>query len=110
MGSCVLMQQLEKDCQSSSVGQIYGAHEPSAGACTGQGDEHASQNTISSSGRPQSSCNATQAPFAFSDSEDDVDTSKGGSNCGAPDAVTAKRARFLKTMRDRFVDGQEPNF
>merc|ERR1711879_341126 len=103
------MQQLEKDCQSSSVCQSYGAHESSDGGCTGEVGDHMLQNTATLSSQPRSSCNARQAPFALSDSEEDVDTSEGGSNCGAPDDVTVKRARF-KTMRDRFVDGQEPGF
>jgi len=108
--SCYLMQQLEKDCQSSGGGQVYGAHESSDGACTGEVGDNTLQNTVTPSGQPRSSCNTTKTPFAFSDSEEDADTNEGGPNCGAPDDVSVKRARFLKTMRDRFVDGEEPGF
>lgn len=108
--SCYLMQQLEKDCQSSSGSHVNAAHGSSDGGCTGQVSIGTSQGTVISSDQPRSSCTATQVPSALSESEEDADMSEGEVDCGAPDDVTVKRARFFKTMRDRFVDGQEPGF
>lgn len=95
--STYLLEQLERDCEAE--GLPASSTLAASDLVTGSGGPHA----------PQTAGSATGAKGGESASMDvdAADGSEGGDSDAGGEDVAAKRARFFKVMRDRFVNGDE---
>ncbi|CAE7026354.1 TUL1 [Symbiodinium natans] len=89
-----LLQQLERQCEAEQL--------------RGEGAEAAGAACSPAAKRQRTAEEALPGEMEFSN-EDYYDVSGDEGGAGSDDAAV-RRARFLKAMRDRFVDGMERNF
>lgn len=113
-----LMQQLDKDCQAELLGQSASllendAQPPgSSGAGCSQGTtkrkREDDKETDDSKTEP---FNVDDLDYLSADEGDDLNFDREDSATpGGSDDMAVRRARFLKAMRDRFMDGKERDF
>eukprot|EP00929_Paragymnodinium_shiwhaense_P046991 TRINITY_DN23874_c0_g1_i1.p1 TRINITY_DN23874_c0_g1~~TRINITY_DN23874_c0_g1_i1.p1 ORF type:complete len:317 (-),score=114.92 TRINITY_DN23874_c0_g1_i1:63-1013(-) len=109
--SSYLMQRLEQECQLDGRGGAGGGATGSAAgapeATAGSGAPEAKMDCDADAGAKRQRSEQQEDEDAMSDDEEEFSGDAAG---GAPDDVAVLRARLLKTMRDRFVNGDEPGF
>lgn len=96
-----LLAKLDSDCGSGRL--AAGPCDAEPGAEGGHGAE-----AMSTDGTEREAGDVDVEPP--SPASDDEAPGAGASGGAAPDDIAAKRARFLRVMRDRFVNGQESRF
>lgn len=101
-----LLWKLDSDCESGRL--AAGPCDPEPGAEGGQGGDGRGE-AMSTDGAEREEAEDVDVEPP-SPASDDEAPGAGASGGAAPDDIAAKRARFLKVMRDRFVNGQESRF